>query len=239
MSNNTIALKQLFNKLAKHYYLIDFLSFGFSNYLRMIAIKDGFTSAHLKVMDLMCGSGNNFTILKKNKFLFESYKGFDISTNMINIAKRKFGLKKEALFFEGDLLNEETNNITGDYIICTYGLKCVAQDEYDNFVTLLCSSLNKNGNFVLLDVQLPTSSFFRHLVIFYISTICKFISIITTGNTDAVKALLSILAVPINLEKLKFLFAEKGFDVIINKKYNDAVLIIKGKANVFSYNLVS
>lgn len=238
MNTNSTKLKQLFNKLAKHYYFVDFLSFGFSNYLRKIAIKDGFTSTHVKVVDLMCGSGNNLRIIQNNKFSFLSYSGFDFSPQMIQVAKKKFVLKDNEQFFELDLIHGQTNNIHADYIICTYGLKCISIKDYDKFVTLLHHVLNKNGSFVLLDIQLPTSSFLKVLSIFYLLTIGKMASKIITGNVDAAKGLLLHLETPIDFKKLKFLLAEKGIEILIEKKYSDSIIIINGKLNATSFNAI-
>jgi ubiquinone/menaquinone biosynthesis C-methylase UbiE len=228
MYNNPTPLKQLFNKLAKHYYLIDFLSFGFSNYLRKNAIKGGFASTPKKVVDFMCGSGNNLSIIQKNKYKIESYEGYDFSTEMIQIATQKFGVKNNIHFFEQDLIYGNSNNIAADYIICTYGLKCIAKDDYENFVNLLYTALNKTGSFTLLEVQLPSSTFFKYVSIFYVNTICKLVSFMVTGNTLAAKALLSNLDAKIDVEKLHALLAQKGFAVTINKSCNNSVLVING-----------
>jgi ubiquinone/menaquinone biosynthesis C-methylase UbiE len=228
MQNYSTPLKQLFNKLARHYYLIDVLSFGFSNYLRKLALKEGFESNPKKVVDFMCGSGNNLHIIHKNKYKFTSYEGYDFSTEMIHIAKQKFATKNNMHFFEQDLIPGNNNNISADFIICTYGLKCIAKNNYENFVNLLYNSLNGRGCFTLLDVQLPTSLIFRYAAIFYINTICKFVIFVVTGNTVGAKALLPNLDAAIDIELLHSLLIKKGFKATVNKKCNNSVIIIKG-----------
>jgi hypothetical protein len=80
----------------------------------------------------------------------------------------------------------------------------------------------------LPDVQLPTFSIFRFASIFYVNTICKFVSFLVTGNTMGAKALLPTIDSSIDLEKLHSLLLKTGFEVEISKSYNDSILTIKG-----------
>jgi hypothetical protein len=90
----------------------------------------------------------------------------------------------------------------------------------------------------LLDVQLPASTFMRYASIFYVNTICRFVSFLVTGNTVGAKALLPNIDASIDLEKLHSLLIKTGFEVTINKSYNDSILTIKGRRYSPAANIV-
>ena len=57
---NTIPI---FNELANDYWLTDYLSFGFTSYIRRKAIKLLNPQRDEIICDAMCGTGNNFKVL--------------------------------------------------------------------------------------------------------------------------------------------------------------------------------
>lgn len=61
---------------------------------------------------------------------------------------------------------------------------------------------------------------------------------IITGNVDAAKGLLLQLETRIDFKKLEFLLAEKGIEILIEKKYSDSIIIINGKLNATSFNAI-
>ncbi len=221
-------LKAVFDGLSGHYHLADALSLRISDHLRRVVIREGIRRKGLRIVDLMCGSGNNYGLIRKYRPGYCSYHGYDFSPRMIGLAHRKHEPQQNVHFCEADLLTGDTTRAKGDYLICTYGLKCVPVARYPQFVDLIDNALESNGQFTLLEVQYPRNRVGKMLVALYLHTVCRLVNKIVAGNTNATTALLATLRVRMDLEKLRALFEEKGITVRIERKYLGSVIQIKG-----------
>lgn len=82
--------------------------------------------------------------------------GIDFSLEMIKIAQNKMPL---ATFIQWDFskgLPCELENKKFDFIICTYAIHHLKDEEKINFITLLKHHINKNGEILIGDVMFQT-----------------------------------------------------------------------------------
>ncbi len=228
MKRAKMDLKAVFDGLSGHYHLADALSLRIADHLRRVVIREDIRRSGLRIVDLMCGSGNNYRLIRNYWPGYASYHGYDFSPRMIGLAHRQYEPKQNVHFCEVDLLTDGTPRTKGDYIICTYGLKCVPIARYQQFVDLIDHSLERNGHFTILEVQYPQCRVGRTLVALYLRTVCRLVNKIVAGNTHATNALLATLRVRMDLEKLRTLFEKKGITVRIESKYMSSVIRIKG-----------
>ena len=221
-------LKAVFDGLSGHYHLADVLSLRMADHLRRVVIREDIRRGGLRIVDLMCGSGNNYRLIRTCRPGYASYHGYDFSPRMIGLARRQHEPGQNVHFCEVDLLTEGTPRAKGDYILCTYGLKCVPIARYPQFVDLIDDSLARNGHFTILEVQYPECRVGRTLVALYLHTVCRLVNKMVAGDTHATTALLATLRVRMDLEKLRVLFEKKGITVRVERRYMGSVICIKG-----------
>lgn len=82
--------------------------------------------------------------------------GIDFSSNMIDIAKKKM---PNALLINWDFINglpDEIKNRKFDYIISTYAIHHLTDEEKIKFIKFLSNLLNANGEILIGDVSFET-----------------------------------------------------------------------------------
>lgn len=106
-----------------------------------------------KVLDIGFGTGVLTTQLYNNG---HEITGIDFSRNMINIAKEKMPQAKLIRWdFSKGLPNEIKYN-KFDYIINTYAIHHLKDEEKINFIKLLSSKLSAKGKIIIGDVSFET-----------------------------------------------------------------------------------
>ncbi|WP_312700530.1 class I SAM-dependent methyltransferase [Sedimentibacter sp.] len=110
-------------------------------------------SSNSNVLDIGFGTGILTTQLYN-----EGYKitGIDFSSNMIDIAKNKM---PDAMLINWDFSKGLPNEITGkkyDYIISTYAIHHLYDEEKVKFIKSLVNLLNVNGKILIGDVSFET-----------------------------------------------------------------------------------
>ena len=87
-----------------------------------------FSNKETKILDLGCGTGENYRRLKKNKIPFKEYLGVDITPEMLAQAKRKF---PQGHFREGNI---ETIKEGYDLIISSWLFEHLTPEQRQNIL---------------------------------------------------------------------------------------------------------
>ncbi|MBE5860910.1 MAG: class I SAM-dependent methyltransferase [Butyrivibrio sp.] len=130
-------------------------SYSFAGYKEVLGgiFKEVMTKENAKVLDIGFGTGTLTTKLYENGC--EVY-GQDFSQRMIELAKEKM---PDANLYQGDFskgLVPELSNCKFDYIIGTYSLHHLSDEQKVSFFTGLLSQLNEDGKLLIGDVAFKT-----------------------------------------------------------------------------------
>ena len=130
-------------------------SYPFAGYKEVLGgiFKEVMTKENAKVLDIGFGTGTLTTKLYENGC--EVY-GQDFSQRMIELAKEKM---PDANLYQGDFskgLVPELSNCKFDYIIGTYSLHHLTDEQKVSFFTGLLSQLNEDGKLLIGDVTFKT-----------------------------------------------------------------------------------
>jgi ubiquinone/menaquinone biosynthesis C-methylase UbiE len=219
--------QEIFDTLAPHYRIVDLLSFGVASRLRKRAIHKAAVQKGSVVIDMMCGSGSNVLHLLPNQNGIR-YTGIDASREMIRHASANF---PHTHFLRANILKPSQPAMRADHILCSYGLKCIAPNDYPAFAHTIDQHTGAKGNFAFVEFQLPKRILLRWLMNAYLHTAYKFLCWIFLGSTSPAKALLTTLENELQPEYLGKLLIEKGFEVTIEHEVDSAVVFIYGKRN--------
>lgn len=196
----------IFNKLAPDYWLTDYLSFGWTSYMRKKSIKLLQIQPNETVCDAMCGTANNYKLLFNQKC---NIIAIDNAVEMLSIAKRKIKNNNINFILE-DFLNNSLPEKSVDKLICTFGLKNLTEEEFQPFIFQIKRILKPNGIFVLSEFYIHNKSFFRTPVLIYIKYIVPFINYLLTHQ---------------NPHRYLYIFTKETFNLNLFCKYLTAVNI--------------
>jgi ubiquinone/menaquinone biosynthesis C-methylase UbiE len=218
--------QSLFDKLAPHYRIIDFLSLGSTAILRRQAVQ----FANIKggvVLDLMCGTGNNIQYIERHPY--ERYIGLDASAEMMYHAKAKYLESKKISFIHCNLIGELPKGVKGNHIVCTYGLKCLVASEYDRFADTIDDLLEPGGTVSIHEFRMPLNKVFRFFTSLYVNIFCGLICLVVTGSLAPTQQLVRSMNPPIDPQKMKALLEKRRFDVVIKEKWLSTAVFVYGK----------
>lgn len=203
---NQLNNREVFDNLANDYWLNTILSLGFTAYIRKKVIRKLGIQNGKKVLDIMCGTGNNTELLLKHT---EQITGLDFSEKMIDIARKKYA-GKAVTFITKDFL--ATDNLLNKYkhIVCTFGLKQLNVTDYLTFAQQLKHSLESDGSFCLAEVYLYEHNMLNRVTLFYMHQIVPYINLLFTG-TKAHRFLYDYVRKDLCLESLQKALAQQGF----------------------------
>lgn len=218
--------QSLFDKLAPHYRIIDFLSLGSTAILRKQAVNLASINGGV-VLDLMCGTGNNIQYVER--YPFQKYIGLDASAEMMYHASAKYLESKKISFVHCNLIGELPQGIKGDHIVCTYGLKCLVSSEYDRFATTIDELLKPGGTVSIHEFRMPMNRFFRFFTSLYVNIFCGLICLVVTGSLAPTQQLVHSMNPPIDPQKMKLILEKKQFDVTIRSKWLSTAVFLYGK----------
>ncbi len=221
--------QSLFDKLAPHYRIIDFLSLGSTAYLRKKAVKLVNIDEGI-VLDLMCGTGNNIQYVEQ--YPFKKYIGLDASAEMMYHAKAKYLESEKVSFVHCNLIGELPEGVKGDHIICTYGLKCLVSSEYERFAETIDALLTPGGTVSIHEFRMPLNPIFRFFTSIYVNFFCGLICLIVTGSLAPTRSLVRSMNPPIDPGKMKLMLEIRGFDVVIRTQWFSTAVFVYGKKRV-------
>jgi ubiquinone/menaquinone biosynthesis C-methylase UbiE len=216
----------LFDKLAPHYRIIDFLSLGSTSYLRKEAVQLANIQGGV-VLDLMCGTGNNIQYIEKHPF--KKYVGLDASAEMMYHANTKHLSSTKISFVHCNLIGQLPQGVSGDNIVCTYGLKCLVTTEYERFAQTIDELLNPGGTISIHEFRMPLNPVFRFFTSLYVNIFCGLICLFVTGSLAPTRSLVRSMNPPIDPVYMKSLLEKKNFDVTVRQKWLSTAVFIYGK----------
>jgi len=152
--DKAILVKNLFNKIAPVYDLLNnTISLGLHKRWKQVAVDLMNIRENDKVLDLCCGSGDiTGLILSKNIDGIE-IKAVDFSSEMLEIAKRRFDSRPEIELIQADALSLPFADASFDHVVVSFGLrnlKCL-DSGYEEIMRVL----KPTGNMVNLDFGKP------------------------------------------------------------------------------------
>lgn len=218
--------QNLFDKLAPHYRIIDFLSLGSTRYLRKAAIKK-MNARGGTVIDLMCGTGNNISTLMKSGVA--KYIGLDASAEMMYRARSRHLFSDRIEFRQCNVVHDLPEGLSADHIICTYGLKCLTTCEYDAFAESIDKLLKRGGTVSVLEFRMPENAVFRFLTSIYVNVFCGIVCLLVTGSLAPTRGLVHSMNPPIDPELLCNLLKKRNFDMRIEQRRLFSAVLIFGR----------
>jgi ubiquinone/menaquinone biosynthesis C-methylase UbiE len=218
--------QSLFDKLAPHYRIIDFLSLGSTSILRKEAVKLANINGGV-VLDLMCGTGNNIRYIEK--YPFQKYIGLDASAEMMYHAKAKHLASDKISFVHCNLIGKLPPEVKGDHIVCTYGLKCLNASEYERFADTIDEILRPGGTITIHEFRMPLNKVFRFFTGIYVNILCGLICLVVTGSLAPTRQLVHSMNPPIDTQKMKLMLQKKHFDVTVHSKWLSTAVFLHGK----------
>ncbi len=220
--------ESLFDNFARYYFLTDFVSLGMAQSVRRKAIERSELKAGSTVIDLMCGTGNNIRHLRKMLGARFNYIGIDASEKMIFIGKKRTADHENYDFMKSDVLDFNNDDIKADHIICTYGLKCIEENQYKIFADQINRLLAVGGKITLTEFQSPKNPVIKAIFNTYLNVFYSALCLVFCGNNAPVKTLMRCLSAPINTALLLELLRQRDFNIHFERSWNDSVINIYG-----------
>lgn len=183
-SNNVLRqtkIKKIFNDLAEDYWLNNLFSFGLTAYIRKQAIDKLKIKQNESVLDIMCGTGDNF------KYLFRFTKhitALDYSENMLSVARASNKYSKSVHLVKKDFLSDDISELNCNYCICTFGIKQLQLDEIPVFVHQLRKVLYAQGQFCIAEICLDNRSFTSRVALYYMYYFLPIMNKLLTGKNN-------------------------------------------------------
>ena len=200
-------IKGIFEKIAPYYDLMNnFISLNLHYPIKKISLKDLNIKPNSYVLDLCCGTGDFSKIISgispKSKVI-----GFDISKNMLRLAKIK---NPNGVFIEGDCTNLPFCS-EFDYITMGFGLRNI--ENRSAVLSEIHKSLKNGGKFLHLD-------FGKHnkmsiLFDYFVKVIIK----ITNKDTESYLHLINSKNTYPEPEELIKEFEQAGFELLKRKDF--------------------
>lgn len=143
MENN---IKEMFDKIANSYdFLNNLISLGLHKIVKENAISSVCIYENAKILDLCTGTGDLAGIIK-NKYKNIHIVGLDISSNMLDIASKKY---KNIKFIKGNATNLPFLDNSFDFVVSGFGYRNIQDKE--KAIYEIMRVLKKGGKFLQLD----------------------------------------------------------------------------------------
>lgn len=227
-SNNALRqtkIKKIFNDLAEDYWLNNLFSFGLTAYIRKQAVDKLKIKQNEPVLDIMCGTGDNF----KHLFRFtKQITALDYSENMLAIAKQKEKGKKDIDFRKNDFICDNLGDIKFKHCLCTFGLKHLQPEELNKFVEQLQRSLLPQGTFCLSEINIEKNNFLSRLILYYMYYVLPVLNKLFT-NRNPHKYLYEFAKNPVSVNQITQLLKAHHFEVNMEYIAFRKAVIISGR----------
>lgn len=216
-------VRTLFNKMSGSYERMNYItSFGFSIRWRKQHLQQLGASSdkELKVLDLLSGLGENWSLLKQ-RFPNAQFYSLDFSEAMVQRSQAK----AQRVFNHTLQLNCENvleNSYPSgsfDVISCAYGLKTFTDAQLEQLSRQLHRMLKINGKFSFIEVSRPDNLLLRFFYRFYLSRVVPVLGKLFLGNPSDYKMLWVYTDKFGNSEKVKRIFESSGLQVSYQKYF--------------------
>lgn len=139
------------------------LSFGMDRHWRKTVAKHLPSRGHLKILDIATGTGDQALALLQSKASIASITGIDLSTEMLEIARRKLHHKAE--FYRADAEKLPFPNASFDAATFSFGIRNVTQPLTS--LKEIHRVLKTKGRCLILEFSLPPKPI-QSLYLFYL-----------------------------------------------------------------------
>ncbi|HNF48900.1 MAG TPA: class I SAM-dependent methyltransferase [Chitinophagales bacterium] len=227
-SNNVLRqtkIKKIFNDLAEDYWLNNIFSFGLTAYIRKQAIDKLKIKQNESVLDIMCGTGDNFKYL----FRFTNHiTALDYSENMLSVARASNKYSKSVHLVKKDFLSDDISELKFNNCLCTFGLKQLQDDEIPIFVHQLRTVLCAQGRFCMAEICLDNRSFSSRMALNYMHYFLPIINKLITGKNHH-KYLYSFAKNTVPVQYIIQILQENNFEVDTDFIAFKHAVVISGK----------
>ncbi len=172
-----LKIGEMFDKIALEYdFLNNLISFCLHKYVKSKSLSLLKIKENSKILDICTGTGDITKILKEKYKTFDIV-GVDVSSNMLEIAKKK---NPEITYILADVKNLPFPNSIFDYVISSFGYRNILDKK--SAISEIKRVLKREGKFLHLDFG---SFFFEPVYNIYLLVTAKIFS----KNFDAYKYL--------------------------------------------------
>lgn len=180
-------VENLFNRMSKTYGTANYISsFGFTERWRKQCIKE--IDWNLKIekgFDLMSGMGETWNLINKESKHNHQLVGVDISPAMNLKANEKINNYNslEISIKEENVLQNDIDTNSSDYIVSTFGLKTFSDEQLKMLAKEVNRILKINGQFAFVEISKPKNMLLIIPYMFYLKFLIPLIGKIFMGNS--------------------------------------------------------
>lgn len=188
---DTQYVSSLFDKMSKTYGITNYISsFGFTERWRKQCVREIDWGTDVKKgYDLMSGMGESWHLILKESNV--KITGVDISREMNKKAKRQLTKNKdwEITIREENVLDNQMESETADFIISTFGLKTFSKEQLKLLAKEIARMLRKGGQFSMIEISEPKNWMLRMPYMFYLKSVIPIIGKLFQGDSANYKML--------------------------------------------------
>ena len=184
---DTDYVEQLFDEMSKTYDRVNSLSsFGFSERWRKQFVKTVHVRPDMTVCDLMCGMGECWAAFASSLGPNGHVIAVDMSQGMLNgAARRKARFPHLNIqLLKQNVLESTLADACADTVICSFGLKTLADGQKEMLAAEIKRLLKPGGTFALVEISVPNGWIFKNLYMFYLKRLIPLIGRLLLGNPD-------------------------------------------------------
>ena len=226
-------VENLFNRMSKTYGTANYISsFGFTERWRRQCINEiEWNSKIEKGFDLMSGMGETWNLINKESKKNHSLIGVDISPKMNEKANEKISNYQSLKISirEENVLQNEIDANSSDYIVSTFGLKTFSDEQLKILAKEVNRILRINGQFSFVEISKPKNVFLIIPYMFYLKFLIPLIGKLFMGNSMDYKMLGIYCDRFKDCEKFKMHLEKEGLKVKMVKYFFGCATGVKGK----------
>jgi demethylmenaquinone methyltransferase/2-methoxy-6-polyprenyl-1,4-benzoquinol methylase len=212
---------RLFDQMGPTYDVVNLItSFGFSEIWRAqcagnIKIREGAVAA-----DLMAGSGECWTYLRRRLGTKGKIVSVDISPVMCSRQKARLGRAGVPVDIRCEnALAMSLPDGSVDFVISAFGLKTFNPGQLDQLAAETFRILRPGGSCSFIEISVPESRFLQLLYRWYIGAVIPFIGKVCLGDIDCYKMLGVYTAAFGSCAGCANSFGKAGFEVVVKRHF--------------------
>jgi demethylmenaquinone methyltransferase/2-methoxy-6-polyprenyl-1,4-benzoquinol methylase len=212
---------RLFDQMSPSYDVVNLISsFGFSEIWRAQCVRNLNIQQGTIVADLMAGSGECWSYLKRRIKTKGQIISVDISPMMCSRQKRRIRDRETSVDIRCEnALSMSLSDKSVDFIISAFGLKTFDSNQLRRLASELFRILRPGGSCSLLEITMPELRLFRVPYCFYINTIIPVIGRIFLKDIECYKMLGVYTEAFGSCAKFADIFRNAGFEVVVKNHF--------------------
>lgn len=225
-------VKRLFNHMSRSYERMNLItSFGFSFLWRKQFIKKLKASDKpLKVIDLLSGLGENWTLLAK-RYPKAHLFALDFSDEMVKKSRHNNLVQTHNRFeiLQQNLLENHLKPGEYNVVTCAFGLKTFNEEQINFLAKTIYRILAADGTFSFIEISTPDNKFLYVFYKFYLGRIIPLLGGLFLGNPSDYKMPWTYTSRFKNCRQVQEIFKGNGLAVNYNKYFFGCATGITGK----------